>query len=109
MLNLPVIRIHLNGEPYELADGQTVANLLARLDLAGRRVGVELNINSVPRSLPCSASPHRSAQATRHCIPPQRRAIVSAPACSSGDPPHATDRQNRRKEAAGRRLRPSFR
>lgn len=45
------MRIHLNGEPYELADGQTVADLLARLDLAGRRVAVELNLDIVPRSL----------------------------------------------------------
>ncbi|SEI49438.1 sulfur carrier protein ThiS [Azotobacter beijerinckii] len=45
------MRIHLNGEPYELADGQTVADLLARLDLVGRRVAVELNLDIVPRSL----------------------------------------------------------
>ncbi|GAB3471765.1 sulfur carrier protein ThiS [Azotobacter salinestris] len=45
------MRIQLNGEPYELADGQTVADLLARLDLAGRRVAVELNLDIVPRSL----------------------------------------------------------
>ncbi|AJE23241.1 sulfur carrier protein ThiS [Azotobacter chroococcum] len=45
------MRIHLNGEPYDLADGQTIADLLARLDLAGRRVAVELNLDIVPRSL----------------------------------------------------------
>ncbi|MFB8830679.1 sulfur carrier protein ThiS [Azotobacter salinestris] len=45
------MRIQLNGEPYELADGQTIADLLARLDLAGRRVAVELNLDIVPRSL----------------------------------------------------------
>ncbi|ASL28304.1 sulfur carrier protein ThiS [Azotobacter beijerinckii] len=45
------MRIQLNGEPYDLADGQTIADLLARLDLAGRRVAVELNLDIVPRSL----------------------------------------------------------
>lgn len=44
------MRIQLNGEPFELADGQTVADLLGRLDLAGRRVAVELNQDIVPRS-----------------------------------------------------------
>ncbi|GAB3372335.1 sulfur carrier protein ThiS [Azotobacter armeniacus] len=45
------MRIQLNGEPYELADGQTIADLLAGLDLTGRRVAVELNLDIVPRSL----------------------------------------------------------
>jgi len=45
------MRIQLNGEPYDLADGQTIADLLACLDLAGRRVAVELNLDIVPRSL----------------------------------------------------------
>ena len=44
------MRIQLNGEPLELPDGQTVADLIARLDLAGRRVAVELNLDIVPRS-----------------------------------------------------------
>ncbi|MGX5221276.1 sulfur carrier protein ThiS [Pseudomonas sp. S9] len=44
------MRIQLNGEPLELADGQTVAGLIAQLDLAGRRVAVELNLDIVPRS-----------------------------------------------------------
>ncbi|PHX52189.1 thiamine biosynthesis protein ThiS, partial [Pseudomonas syringae pv. syringae] len=42
--------IQLNGEPFELPDGETVAALLTRLDLAGRRVAVELNLDIVPRS-----------------------------------------------------------
>ncbi|MNF51785.1 Sulfur carrier protein ThiS [compost metagenome] len=45
------MRIQLNGESFELPDGQTVADLIARLDLAGRRVAVELNLDIVPRSL----------------------------------------------------------
>ncbi|MCP8462909.1 sulfur carrier protein ThiS [Pseudomonas sp. ZM23] len=44
------MRIQLNGEPFELPDGQTVANLLERLDLTGKRVAVELNLDIVPRS-----------------------------------------------------------
>ncbi|MDP2147663.1 MAG: sulfur carrier protein ThiS, partial [Pseudomonas sp.] len=37
------MRIQLNGESYELPDGETVAALLTRLELTGRRVAVELN------------------------------------------------------------------
>ncbi|QLC72820.1 sulfur carrier protein ThiS [Pseudomonas sp. LPB0260] len=44
------MRIQLNGEAFELPDGQTVADLLGRLDLAGRRIAVELNLDIVPRS-----------------------------------------------------------
>ncbi|MET3715777.1 sulfur carrier protein [Pseudomonas sp. PvP001] len=44
------MRIQLNGDPFELPDGETVAGLLARLELVGRRVAVELNHDIVPRS-----------------------------------------------------------
>lgn len=44
------MRIQLNGEPFELPDGHSVANLLERLDLTGKRVAVELNLDIVPRS-----------------------------------------------------------
>ncbi|CAH0148127.1 sulfur carrier protein ThiS [Pseudomonas sp. B10] len=44
------MRIQLNGESFELPDGETVAGLITRLDLAGRRVAVELNLDIVPRS-----------------------------------------------------------
>jgi sulfur carrier protein len=44
------MRIQLNGEPLELPDDQSVADLLVRLDLTGRRVAVELNLDIVPRS-----------------------------------------------------------
>jgi sulfur carrier protein len=44
------MRIQLNGESFELPDGETVAALLTRLELAGRRVAVELNMDIVPRS-----------------------------------------------------------
>ena len=35
---------------HDLPDGLTVADLLVRLDLAGKRVAVELNLDIVPRS-----------------------------------------------------------
>ncbi|MBD1549948.1 sulfur carrier protein ThiS [Pseudomonas typographi] len=44
------MRIQLNGEPFELPDAATVEALLSRLDLGGRRVAVELNLDIVPRS-----------------------------------------------------------
>jgi sulfur carrier protein len=44
------MHIQLNGETFELPDGESVAGLIERLDLAGRRVAVELNLDIVPRS-----------------------------------------------------------
>lgn len=44
------MRIQLNGESFELPDGESVEALLTRLDLVGRRVAVELNQDIVPRS-----------------------------------------------------------
>lgn len=44
------MRIQLNGDSFELPDGETVAGLLSRLELVGRRVAVELNQDIVPRS-----------------------------------------------------------
>jgi sulfur carrier protein len=44
------MRIQLNGDTFELPAGETVADLLARMELAGRRVAVELNLDIVPRS-----------------------------------------------------------
>lgn len=44
------MQIQLNGEPFELPDAQSVADLLARLELGGRRVAVELNLDIVSRS-----------------------------------------------------------
>ena len=43
--------IQLNGEPCELPAEQTLADLLERMALTGRRVAVELNLDIVPRSL----------------------------------------------------------
>ena len=44
------MQIQLNGEPYQLPAGQTVTDLLERLELGGRRLAVELNRDIVPRS-----------------------------------------------------------
>ena len=44
------MQIQLNGEPFELPDGTTVAQLLEQLQLVGKRVAVELNMDIVPRS-----------------------------------------------------------
>ncbi|HTN30657.1 MAG TPA: sulfur carrier protein ThiS [Pseudomonas sp.] len=44
------MRIHLNGEARDVHEGLSIAGLLAQLDLAGRRVAVELNLDIVPRS-----------------------------------------------------------
>lgn len=44
------MEIILNGKPHRLALGATIADLLAQLDLAGRRIALELNETIVPRS-----------------------------------------------------------
>lgn len=45
-----LMHIDLNGEPCRLMPNATVADLLGQLDLAGRRVAVEVNHEIVPRS-----------------------------------------------------------
>ena len=40
----------VNGENHNLADGTTVAALLAALELGNRRVAVELNQDLVPKT-----------------------------------------------------------
>lgn len=45
------MHIQLNGEAYPLSDTLSVAGLLKHLQLADRRVAVELNFEIVPRSL----------------------------------------------------------
>jgi sulfur carrier protein len=44
-----VMRVILNGNPDQLDDGATVADLLARLELEPIRVAVEINEDIVPR------------------------------------------------------------
>lgn len=44
------MHIQLNGETLELPEGASVADLIERLELTGRRVAVERNLDIVPRS-----------------------------------------------------------
>ncbi len=44
------MQIILNGEPYELKDGATAAELVEQLDLTGKRIAMERNETIVPRS-----------------------------------------------------------
>ena len=44
------MQVMLNGDPHTVADGATVASLIEQLDLAGKRVAVEVNEEVVPRS-----------------------------------------------------------
>ena len=48
------MHIQLNGAAFDLPEGATIAALLERLELAGKRVAVELNLEIVPRSLHAS-------------------------------------------------------
>ncbi len=41
--------IRLNGELREVADGITVAELIAELGLRGKRIAVEVNRDIIPR------------------------------------------------------------
>lgn len=45
------MKVFVNGEARELADGTTIATLVAALDLAGRRIAVEVNEDIVPKGL----------------------------------------------------------
>jgi sulfur carrier protein len=44
------ISVVVNGAPQRLDAGTTVADLLARMDVAGKRVAVERNGEIVPKS-----------------------------------------------------------
>jgi sulfur carrier protein len=44
------MHIRVNGEPREVLDSMTVAELLASLDLESVRVAVEVNLEIVPRA-----------------------------------------------------------
>lgn len=44
------MQIQLNGDAVELPDGMTVADLIAHLELTGKRLAVEVNEDIVPRS-----------------------------------------------------------
>jgi sulfur carrier protein len=44
------MKIQVNGQPREVGDGSTVANLLGELGLTQPHVAVELNLEVVPRA-----------------------------------------------------------
>lgn len=44
------MRLIINGEPHDMAEGLTVTALLDALKLDGRRLGVERNLAIVPKS-----------------------------------------------------------
>ncbi|MEM6655440.1 MAG: sulfur carrier protein ThiS [Planctomycetota bacterium] len=44
------MRITVNGEPRDLADGATISDLLAALDIRVKHVAVEHNREVVPRA-----------------------------------------------------------
>lgn len=46
-----MMNIQVNGEPKQISKGCSVADLLLLLEIAGRRVAVELNQEIVPKSL----------------------------------------------------------
>ncbi len=45
------MKVFVNGEMRELANGTTIAMLVAALDLAGRRIAVEVNEEIVPKAV----------------------------------------------------------
>ncbi|MEC7814982.1 MAG: sulfur carrier protein ThiS [Pseudomonadota bacterium] len=44
------MQVQVNGEAMELPEGATIAALIERLALAGKRLAVEVNEDIVPRS-----------------------------------------------------------
>jgi sulfur carrier protein len=49
-LCFPVIQFSVNGQPRQLEPGASIQRLLDELELAGKRVAVEINGEIVPRS-----------------------------------------------------------
>jgi sulfur carrier protein len=41
--------VTLNGEPREMREGLTVAELVSEMGLAARRIAVEINLDVLPR------------------------------------------------------------
>lgn len=44
------MQISLNGEPFTLVESVTIVDLLQQLDLAGKRLAVEVNQEIIPKS-----------------------------------------------------------
>jgi sulfur carrier protein len=43
-------QILLNGQPFEMIENYSIAQLLERCELTGQRLAVEINQNIIPRS-----------------------------------------------------------
>ena len=56
------MEISVNGEPRQIAEEATVAKLLEALELAGKYVAVEVNLELVPRGRHAA---HRLAEGDR--------------------------------------------
>ena len=52
------MQVYVNGDARELPEGATVADLVASLDLAGRRIAVEVNEDIVPKGLHAQTALH---------------------------------------------------
>lgn len=50
MTQQPLITVTINGEPQQVNSGSTVADLIARMELTGKRLAVERNQEIVPKS-----------------------------------------------------------
>ncbi len=50
MTEQPLITVTINGEPQQVDSGSTVADLIARMELTGKRLAVERNQEIVPKS-----------------------------------------------------------
>lgn len=44
------MQIQVNGEPLAVAPGSSLSDLVAQLELSGKRIAIELNLEIVPRS-----------------------------------------------------------
>lgn len=62
------MEIIVNGETRRMPDHCSIAELVSTMDLTGRRIAVEINLDIVPRS----------AYETRHLQPGDRVEIVHA-------------------------------
>ena len=75
------MHILLNGEPHEMPEDTTLADLLATLDLQNRRFAVEVNEELIPRS-EHAAHALQPMIASRSC----RRSAAAEPAATNAEP-----------------------
>ena len=44
------MEIHVNGQPHQLAESTTLAELVNQLDLEPRHIAIEVNLKLIPRA-----------------------------------------------------------